>query len=225
MRFTYYGHSTFSVEIKGKKILFDPYISPNPLANGIDVDKIAADYIFLSHGHGDHVADAVAIAKRTGAKVVAMAEVIGWIMKQGVENVHPMNFGSFTFDFGKVTMVPAWHSSGMPDGSYGGNPGGFVFKTDEGNFYYSGDTCLMMDMQLIPHYAKLDFAVLPIGGNYTMDAEDAVKAMGFINCNKAIGIHYDTFPVIKIDREVATKTFNDAGKELLLPSIGETIDV
>ena len=225
MRFTYYGHATFAVEIKGMKILFDPYITPNPLAKDLDINEIEADYIFLSHGHGDHVADMVAIAKRTGAKVVAMAEVIGWVAKQGVENVHPMNFGSYTFDFGKITMVPAWHSSGMPDGSYGGNPGGFVFKTDEGNFYYSGDTCLMMDMQLIPHYAKLDFAVLPIGGNYTMDAEDAVKAMGFINCTQAIGVHYDTFPVIKINKEEATKTFSDAGKELLLPSIGETIDV
>jgi L-ascorbate metabolism protein UlaG (beta-lactamase superfamily) len=225
MRFTYYGHATFAVEAGGKKLLFDPFISPNELAKHIDINTIEADYILLSHGHGDHVADVVSIAKRTGAKVIAMAEVIDWVTKNGVENVHPMNFGSYTFDFGRVSMVPAWHSSSMPDGAYGGNPGGFVLQTADGNFYYSGDTCLMLDMQLIPHYAKLDFAVLPIGGNYTMDAQDAVKALEFVQCTKAIGIHYDTFPVIVIDKDVVKKTFEAAGKEVLLPGIGETIEV
>lgn len=225
MRFTYYGHATFAVETGGKKLLFDPFITPNELAKHIDINTIEADYILLSHGHGDHVADAAAIAKRTGAKVIGMAEVIGWISKNGVENVHPMNYGSYTFDFGRVSLVPAWHSSGLPDGSYGGNPGGFVIQSNEGNFYYSGDTCLMLDMQLIPHYAKLDFAVLPIGGNYTMDAHDAVKALEFVQCNKVIGVHYDTFPVIAIDKEAVKKTFESAGKEVLLPGIGESITV
>ena len=225
MRFTYYGHATFSVEAGGKTILFDPFITHNEQAKHIDIKSLKADYILLSHGHGDHVADAVAIAKQTGAKVVAMAEVAEWIKGQGVENVHGMNYGSFNFDFGRVSMVPAWHSSGLPDGSYGGNPAGFVLQTKDGNFYYSGDTCLMLDMQLIPHYAGLDFAVLPIGGNFTMDATDAVKAAEFIRCKKIVGVHYDTFPPIKIDKEAAKKTFETAGVTLLLPGIGEAIDM
>jgi L-ascorbate metabolism protein UlaG (beta-lactamase superfamily) len=151
--------------------------------------------------------------------------VLAWVGKQGIENVHGMNYGSVEMEFGRVSFVPAWHSSGMPDGSYGGNPGGFVIKTQDKSFYYSGDTCLMLDMQLIPHYAKIDFAVLPIGGNYTMDVLDAVKASDFIQCNKVIGIHYDTFPVIEIDSARAKDIFKMADKELILPAIGETIDL
>jgi L-ascorbate metabolism protein UlaG (beta-lactamase superfamily) len=224
MKFTFYGHSCFAVEIKGKKILFDPFISGNELAKGIvDPDTIEADYILVSHGHGDHVADLVAIAKRTGAKVIGAYEVVSWAQKNGAESIHPMNFGSATFEFGKMWFLPAMHSSSMPDGSYGGNPGGFLIKSDEGTFYYSGDTCLMMDMKLIPMYAKLDFAILPVGGNFTMDAEDAVMAADFIACDKIIGVHFDTFGYIKIDHELAKKKFRDAGKELMLPMIGESI--
>lgn len=225
MRLTYYGHATFSVEAGGKKILFDPFVTHNSLAKDIDIERIEADFILLSHGHGDHVADLVAIAKRTGAKVIGMAETIRWVKAQGIEHVHDMNFGSYNFDFGRLTMVPAAHSGGLPDGSYGGNPGGFILKTADGNFYYSGDTCLTMDMQLVPHYATLDFAVLPIGGNYTMDARDAVKAADFIQCSKIVGVHYDTFPPIVIDKEEAMALFKQAGKALLLPGIGATIDI
>ena len=225
MKFTYYGHATFGVEAGGKKLLFDPFITPNGLAKDIDINTVEADYILLSHGHGDHVADVVAIAQRTGATVIGMVEVTHWVKKQGVEKVHGMNYGPFNFDFGRVNMVPAWHSSSMPDGSYGGNPAGFVIQAEEGNFYYAGDTCLMLDMQLIPHYAKLDFAVMPIGGNYTMDARDAEKAATFVQCNKVIGVHYDSFPPIMIDKNEAVQTFKAGGKELLLPGIGETIDV
>jgi L-ascorbate metabolism protein UlaG (beta-lactamase superfamily) len=225
MNFTYYGHASFAVAAGGKRLLFDPFITPNDQAHHIDINLLEADYILLSHGHVDHVADALAIAKNTGATIIAMAEVAGWAQKQGIDKVHSMNYGSFTFDFGRVTMVPAWHSSSMPDGSYGGNPAGFVISTADGNFYYAGDTCLMLDMQLVPHYAPLNFAVLPIGGNYTMDVKDAVKAADFIQCNRIIGVHYDTFPPIKISVEDAKKTFKNAGKELLLPGIGEMIDV
>jgi L-ascorbate metabolism protein UlaG (beta-lactamase superfamily) len=225
MKLTYYGHASFAVTINGKHILFDPYISPNSQAASINIDTLPADYILLSHGHGDHVADVAAIAKRTGAKLVGAAEVMGWFQQQGLDNVHPMNYGSFEFDFGRVSFVPAWHSSGMPDGSYGGNPGGFVIRSSEGNFYYSGDTCLMLDMQLVPHYARLDYAILPIGGNYTMDAEDAVKASDFIQCSKIVGVHYNTFPPIVIDTAKAKELFRLADKELILPAIGETIDI
>lgn len=225
MKFTFYGQACFAVETGGKKLLFDPFITGNELAKHIDVNAIEADYILISHGHSDHIADLVPIAKRTGAKVIGGVEVIDWLQAQGLSNVHPMNFGSYHFDFGRVSFVPAWHSSSLPDGSYGGNPGGFVVQAQEGNFYFSGDTCLMLDMQLIPHYAKVGFAVLPIGGNFTMDAVDAVKAAEFIQCRKIIGVHYDTFGYIKIDKDAARKVFEEAGCELLLPGIGETIDV
>ena len=226
MKLSFYGHACFAVEAAGKKLLFDPFISGNELAAGIvDVNAIEADFILLSHGHGDHVADLVTIAKRTGAKVIAAYEVISWAQNQGIENVHPMNFGSAQFEFGKLHFVPAWHSSTMPDGTTGGTPGGFVVKTSEGNFYYSGDTCLMMDMQLIPRYGKMEFAVLPIGGNFTMDADDAVIAAEFVQCDTIVGVHYDTFGFIKISKEDAVAKFAAAGKQLLLPGIGETITV
>lgn len=226
MKLTFYGHASFSVEVSGKTILFDPFISPNPAAKHIDINSIKADYIFLSHGHGDHVADAVAIAKSTGAKCVGAAEVEGWLQKNGVENTHGMNHGGYiSFDFGKVKGVNAIHSSSFPDGSYGGNPLGFVFNTKEGDFYFAGDTALTMDMQLIPLWAKLKFAVLPVGGNFTMDVEDALKAAEFIQCDTIVGVHYNTFPPIAIDEDAAVKLFEKAGKKLLLPGIGETLEV
>ncbi len=225
MKFTYYGHSCFAVETGGKKILFDPFISGNELAKDIDVNSIEADFILVSHGHGDHVADLATIAKRTGAKVIAAYEVVDWAKKQGIENAHPLNFGSAMFDFGKLHFLPAWHSSTMPDGSTGGTSGGFLLHGAEKKFYYSGDTCLMMDMQLIPRYAKLDFAILPIGGNFTMDADDAVIAAEFIQCDKIIGVHFDTFGYIKINHEAVIAKFKAAGKELILPKIGETIEL
>jgi len=223
MKFTYYGHSCFAIETGGIKLLFDPFISGNELAKDVDINKIEADFILVSHGHGDHVGDLVSIAKRTGAKVIGAYEVVSWAGAQGVENGHPMNFGSARFEFGKLHFLPAAHSSSLPDGSYGGNPGGFLVQSEECSFYYSGDTCVTMDMQLVPRYARLDFAILPVGGNFTMDAEDAVIAADFIQCNKIIGVHFDTFGFIRIDHEAAIRKFNEAGKELILPVIGETI--
>lgn len=224
MNITYYGHSCFRVEIGGKHLLFDPFISPNDLAKHIDITKIPADYILISHGHGDHVADAVAIAKRTKATVIGAFEVCTWLGKNGVEKTHHMNTGGKTkFDFGFVKCVKAEHSSSMPDGSYGGNPLGFVVESSEGNFYYAGDTALTYDMKLIGDYRKINFAFLPIGDNFTMGPENAIIACDFINCKDIIGMHYDTFPPIKINHEEAINKFNMAGKKLTLLKIGETI--
>lgn len=225
MNFTFYGHACFAVEVAGKKLLFDPFITGNPLAKDVDIKKIEADYILVSHGHGDHVGDLLEIAKNTGANVISNAEITTWVAKQGYENVHPMNFGARDFDFGKVHYVPAMHSSGLPDGSYGGNPGGFVIRNKDINFYFAGDTCLTMDMKLIPMYTQLDVAILPIGGNFTMDAEEAVLAADFIQCDKIVGIHFDTFGYIVIDHDAAKQKFADAGKELILPEIGKTIEI
>lgn len=225
MKYTYYGQSCFLLEADGKKFLFDPFITPNPLAKHIDITAIEADYILVSHGHGDHVADLVAIAKQTGALVIAMVEVAGWAEKQGVTNLHPMNFGRQKFDFGTVRMVWATHSSSLPDGSYGGNPAGFVLETAGKTIYFAGDTSLNYDMKLLADLYRLDYAILPIGGNYTMDVDDALLATKYINCDKVIGVHYDTFPQIEIDSKEALAKFERENKTLLLPGIGETITI
>jgi L-ascorbate metabolism protein UlaG (beta-lactamase superfamily) len=223
MKYTYYGQSCFLLETATKKFLFDPFISQNPLASDIDITKIEADYILVSHGHGDHVADLVTLAKQTKATVIAIPEIIGWLSKQGVENVHPMNFGRYKFDFGTVRMVWAAHTSGLPDGSYGGNPAGFVLELDGKQIYFAGDTGLTIEMKILAELYQLDYAILPIGGNYTMDVDDAVIAANYINCDKIIGVHYNTFPVIAINMLGAIDSFRRSQKTLLLPKIGETI--
>lgn len=226
IKFTFYGHACCLLELGGSKMLFDPFISGNPQAAKIDLQKIAADYIFISHGHGDHTSDVVDLARQTGALCVASFEITNWLQANGIDKVHPMNHGGpISFEFGKVRGVNAIHSSSFADGSYAGNPMGFLFTTAEGNFYYSGDTALTMDMQLIPHWCSLDFAILPIGGNFTMDTADALEACRFIHCNTAVGIHYNTFPPIQIDTAKAIEYFKKAGKKLLLPAIGETIEL
>ena len=226
MNLTYLGQSGFSVNLQGKQLVFDPFITGNPLAKDIDPATIEADYILVSHGHGDHVADVVSIAKRTNALVISNPEICHWLAEKGVTHLHELNHGApVPFDFGKVRAVNAIHSSSLPDGSYGGNPMGFVITSAENSFYYSGDTALTMDMQLVPMFAALDFAVLPIGGNYTMDPTDAIIASDFIKCNIIVGVHYNTFDIIKIDTKKAISDFTEAGKILLLPKVGESIDV
>jgi L-ascorbate metabolism protein UlaG (beta-lactamase superfamily) len=226
MKLTYYGHSTLSIGVNRKTILFDPFFTGNPFAKDFDIDKIKADYIFITHGHGDHTADLVHVAKKTGARCVGAAEVVGWLKKNGIDNAHPLNHGGpVAFDFGKVRAVNAVHSSSFSDGSYAGNPMGFVFTTPDGNFYMAGDTALTMDMQLIPLWAKLDLAVMPIGGNYTMDPADAIHASDFVKCNRIVGVHYNTWPIIAIDADKAVSDFATAGKQLLLPKPGETIEL
>jgi L-ascorbate metabolism protein UlaG (beta-lactamase superfamily) len=226
MKFTYYGHACFAVNAGGKRLLFDPFVTPNPLAEKIDTKKIEADFILVSHGHGDHVADLIDIAARSGATVIAPFEVGSWFEQKGVKNVQGMNHGGAAkTPFGRVKLTAAVHSSSMPDGSYGGNPCGFLVETSDGNFYYSGDTALTWDMKLVGEQAELRFVVLPVGDFFTMGIEDAVRAAEMVGVNKIVGVHYDTFPPIKLDREAARKTAEARGKELLLPAIGETIEI
>lgn len=223
MQVTYYGHSCFSVVVGGKVLLFDPFITPNPLAASIDVKGVPADFILVSHGHDDHLMDAVDIARRTNALIIAGFEVGEWFLKQGAPRVHHLNHGGgHAFDFGRAKFVNAVHSSTMPDGSPGGNPGGFVVETAEGSFYYSGDTALTLDMKLIGETTPLKFAALCIGDNFTMGPDDAVKAAEFIRCNQILGVHFDTFPPIRIDRAAAQAKFQAAGKTLHLLKTGET---
>ncbi|MEI6021121.1 MAG: metal-dependent hydrolase, partial [Bacteroidota bacterium] len=168
MNISYYGHSCFGVEINGKHLLFDPFISENNLAKNIDIQSIKADYILISHGHRDHILDVESIAKRSGAQIICNWEIYEWYNKKGLTNIHPMNIGGkIKLDFGNVKCVVAMHSSILPDGAYGGHPMGFVVESNEGNFYYAGDTGLTYDMKLIGEYRQIDFAFLPIGDNFT----------------------------------------------------------
>lgn len=226
MKITYLGHAAFAIEFNGKNLVLDPFITPNELAGSIDVTNIPADYILVSHGHMDHVADVEAIAGNTGAAILSNYEIVSWFGQKGLSG-HPLNHGgACNFEFGTLKYVNAVHSSQLPDGSYGGNPGGFVVWSEEQAFYFAGDTALHMDMKLIPMTCpKLDVAILPIGNNFTMGYEDALIASDFIACDRVIGCHYDTFGYIEIDHAAAKKAFADKGKELILLDIGESIEL
>lgn len=228
MRITYFGHSCFLIETGGKRLLLDPFISGNPLVGGkIDPASIRCDFIFASHAHGDHIADLETVAQNNpGAMLVGIWEIFDFYSKKGIK-AHPMNLGGWwSFDFGRVKMVNAVHSSSFPDGSYGGEPAGFVFETPEGTVYFAGDTALTLDMQLIPMTCPaLDLAILPIGGNFTMDFNDAIIASDFLRCNRVLGCHFDTFGFLKIDHSAAQNAFLEKGKELVLLEIGGNLEV
>ncbi|TDE53433.1 metal-dependent hydrolase [Flavobacterium sp. GT3P67] len=225
MKITFYGHASLGIEVGGKHIIVDPYISANPKASHIDIGTLKADYILITHAHGDHILDVEAIAKRTNAVIVSNAEIAGYYSQKGFQS-HPMNHGgSWNFDFGKLKYVNAIHSSSFPDGIYGGNPGGFVIEGEHKNVYIAGDTALTMDMQLIPMRTKLDLAILPIGDNFTMDVEEAIVASDFLDCDKILGYHYDTFGYIEIDHEDAIRKFFNKGKDLMLLEIGNSIEL
>jgi L-ascorbate metabolism protein UlaG (beta-lactamase superfamily) len=226
MKITYYGHSCFLVETGAKRLLFDPFVSGNPLAATIDVDSIRCDYIIVTHTHSDHIGDLEQVMKNNPeALIIGIWEVHSYYSEKGYKT-HPMNKGGWwTFDFGRVKMVNAVHSSSFPDGSYGGEPVGFVIETPDNCFYVAGDTALTLDMKLIPiTCSPLDLAILPIGSNFTMNVKDAVVASQFIECNKIIGCHYDSFGFIKIDHEEAKAAFSGKGKDLILMEIGEQKD-
>lgn len=223
MKVTYYGHSSFGIETAGKHLLFDPFISPNPLASKIHLDTIKADYILLSHAHQDHVADAPYLMERTEAKMIACYEVAVYFGRKGLQNIQYMNLGgSFTADGITIKTVSAVHSSSFEDGSYGGLAMGYIVTSNEGSFYFAGDTALTYDMKLIGESTKLKFALLPVGDNFTMGSDDAIKACEFIKCNNIIGMHYDTFEPIKINKDQVSQKFEKAGKKISFLNIGET---
>ena len=226
MKVTYLGHAALLIELDNTKLLFDPFISGNPLAEKINIQEIKADYIFITHGHNDHVGDVETIANNTNAMLISNFEIISWFEKKGLKG-HCMNLGGkYTFDFGMVKYVTALHSSVLPDGTYGGNPGGFVIWNKRECIYIAGDTALTEDMKLIPKTCpKLDIAVLPIGDNFTMGYEDAVIASDYLHCEKVLGYHFDTFPPITIDKEKARAAFKKHKKELIIPEIGQTISL
>ncbi|MDJ0644944.1 MAG: metal-dependent hydrolase [Flavobacteriaceae bacterium] len=225
MKISYLGHAALALEVAGKHLVVDPFISGNELAKHLDVHSIKADYILITHAHQDHILDVETIAKNTSAKVISNYEIVTYYNAKGIEG-HPLNHGgSWPFDFGKVTYVNAIHTSSFPDGSYGGQPGGFLLETEEGNVYIAGDTALTFDMKLIPLKATIDLAILPIGDNFTMGIDDAVIASDFIECNKVLGYHYDTFGYIKINHIEAKSKFSAKNKELILLEIGNHITI
>lgn len=225
MKITYLGHASLAIEIKGTNIIVDPFISANELAKHIDVNSLKADYILITHAHGDHILDVETIAKNTGATIVSNAEIAGYYEAKGFKT-HSMNHGgSWMFNFGKVKYVNAIHSSSFPDGTYGGQPGGFVIEADSKNVYIAGDTALTYDMKLISMRNPLDLAILPIGDNFTMDVDDATIAAEFLEVTTVLGYHYDTFGYIKIDHEVAKQKFANKHKELILLPVGNSIEI
>lgn len=224
MKITFYGHASLGLQMQDIHILVDPFITGNEKASHINIDELKADYILLTHAHQDHILDVEAIAKRTNAVIVSNFEIANYYEEKGFE-VHPMNHGgSWNFDFGKLKYVNAIHTSSFPDGSYGGQPGGFVIEGEHKNIYIAGDTALTMDMKLIPLHTKLDLAILPIGDNFTMNVDDAIIASDFVNCDKILGYHYDTFGFIEIDHDEAKRKFYEKDKDLMLLDIGETLD-
>lgn len=226
MNIHYYGHSCFAVELSNKRILFDPFIAGNPLAKDIDIQEVKADYILVSHGHGDHIGDAEIISRNNNAPIIGAYEVVSWLENKGLPVYHMNTGGKRKYEFGMVKMVNAIHSSMLPDGNYGANPAGFLVYGEGYCFYFAGDTALTMDMQLIPMLAPpLDFAFLPVGDNFTMGYEDALIASDFIKCNTIIGCHYDTFPVIEINHQKVIDSFQEKNKRIILPRVNEVFSV
>ncbi len=226
MKITFLGHAALRIQTGAHELLVDPFITGNPLAKDrVSLDSLKPGYILLTHAHQDHVLDAEAVARRTGATIISNYEIVSHYQEKGL-NGHPMNHGGAReFEFGWLKYVNAVHTSSFADGSYGGQPGGFLLRAGGKQVYIAGDTALHMDMKLIPEYGKLDLAILPIGDNFTMGIEDAIRASSFVGCSRVLGVHYDTFGYIVIDHNQALAAFSKAGKKLLLPAIGEEITV
>ncbi len=229
MKVTFFSHSTCILEIHEKNLLVDPFFSGNPsFDKKINFLKIIPkiDYILLTHAHYDHVCDVELLSRYFhNILVISNYEISNFFYKKGIKT-YGINYGSFTsFPFGKLKYTWAAHSSVFNDGTYGGNPGGFLLHTDEGNLYISGDTSVIYEMNLIPNFGKLKLSILPIGGRYTMDIEEAIIASDFLKSEKILGVHYNTFEEIQIDQKQAKKRFFEKGKELILLEKGKTIYV
>ncbi|MFT7073276.1 metal-dependent hydrolase [Patiriisocius sp. Uisw_017] len=224
MKITFYGQNSLTIQLENANIIVDPFITGNDkVKDKVDIKDLKADYILLTHAHQDHILDVEEIATNTGATIVSNYEIAMHYQAKGF-TVHPMNHGGkWNFDFGMVKYVNAVHTSSFPDGSNGGQPGGFILQADGKTIYIAGDTALTWDMKLIPMQYALDLAILPIGDNFTMGIDDAIIASDFVDCNNILGVHYDTFGYIEIDHNEAQSKFKNAGKKLHLVEIGDSI--
>ncbi len=225
VKLTWYNHACFLIETNGTRLLTDPFLSGNPLSP-VRANRVEADYILISHGHGDHVGDAVAIAKRTGATVISNFEIQNWLVEQGVENVHPQHIGGgFDYPWGRVKLTIAHHGSMLPDGTYGGNPAGFLFYIQGKKIYHACDTGLFYDMKLIGEEG-IDLAILPIGDNFTMGPDDALRAVKLIEPARVIPIHYNTFEVIRQDPHAwARRVESETRSKVTVLEPGQTLDL
>ncbi|MDX1687376.1 MAG: metal-dependent hydrolase [Candidatus Promineifilaceae bacterium] len=219
---TWHGHNTFTLDINGHKVVVDPFFAGNNPVATVSADDVEADFILQTHGHGDHIADTVPLAKRTGAMVIGNFEICNWIGGQGHEKTHALNTGGgHDFAFGHVRMTRAFHSSGLPDGSYGGDPGGFVITADGKKLYFAGDTALFSDMSLIGDLG-LDLAVVPIGDNFTMGPDDAFRAVSdYLKPKAVIPCHYNTWALIEQDAGAwAERVRGETGAEVIVLDVG-----
>lgn len=223
LTYTFHGHACFSLQSDDTALLFDPFLSDNPVAK-IKADEVAADYILVSHGHFDHMPDAVGIARRTGATVISNFEIAGWMSKQGVVSAHGMQpGGAYTFPFGRVKQTIAHHGSALPDGSNGGVATGFIVDIAGRRVYYTGDTALFLDMQLYGEEG-IDVLVLPIGDNFTMGPDDALRCVKFIKPKVVIPLHYDTWPPIAQDSVAFARRIEvETGAHCFVPEIEKVI--
>jgi L-ascorbate metabolism protein UlaG (beta-lactamase superfamily) len=225
IRLTWYSHACFLIETNGTKLLTDPFLTGNPLAP-VRADSVDADYILISHGHNDHVGDAVAIAKRTGATVISNFEIQGWFAERGVENVHGQHIGGgYNYPWGRVKLTIAHHGSCLPDGTYGGNPAGFLFYIEGKKLYHACDTGLFYDMKLIGEEG-IDLAILPIGDNFTMGPDDALRAVKLIEPRQVVPVHYDTFDLIKQDAHAwARRVESETSAKVKVLKPGEKLEL
>jgi L-ascorbate metabolism protein UlaG (beta-lactamase superfamily) len=226
-KYIWYGHGTHGIETGGYKIVVDPFFTDNPSAS-ISAADVDADYLVVSHGHGDHIGDTISIAKRTGAQVISNFEIISWLGSQGLENLHPQHIGGgFNHPFGYLKLTHALHGSALPDGTYGGNPAGILLTTRDGEvIYLACDTGLFASMKLIGEEG-VDLAVLPIGDNFTMGPDDALRAVKMIQPKHVIPVHYNTWPVIQQDPvawAARVEAETDASAHVLKPGEHFTLD-
>jgi L-ascorbate metabolism protein UlaG (beta-lactamase superfamily) len=228
MKVTYYGHSVVQIETAGTTLLFDPFITGNKHTEGlVTPDDFAPDVLLLTHAHGDHWGDAPAILQRTGALLVADFEITTYAQaKHGHAHVHPMNIGGkWDFAWGRVTRTYARHSSSFPDGTYGGLAGGFLLEAEDRAVYLSGDTCAFAEMAWLGEDYELDLAFLPIGDDFTMGPEEAVRCVEMLGPALTVPVHYDTFPYIEVDVNRFTDAMAEAGFEGRVLQPGEALEL
>jgi L-ascorbate metabolism protein UlaG (beta-lactamase superfamily) len=222
-KLTFLGHAAFIVTGGGKTILIDPFLEGNPVATA-SPDAISCDYIAVTHAHGDHLGDTIAIARRTGATVIANNEIAVWADQQGVKS-HPMHIGgSHEFPFGRVKLTIAHHGSSFPDGTYGGNPAGLILTIDGKRIHHTGDTALTHDMSFAGDEG-LDVVLIPIGDNFTMGVDDALRALDFLRPKVVVPIHYDTWPLIAADVSRFATGAKEKGVVCRVLEPGATLDV